>query len=333
VNSTPPLPSSRLRPFSGWWPFAAGALIGIGLRLVFWGSPGEPYAVITAAFIFLAPLAVGAVTVYFAERRKRRTWWYYAWASMWATALAVLGTLLIMVEGLICAIIILPLFALIGALGGLIMGLVCRFTDWPKPTVSCIVLLPLMLGGADLGIGLPQTVAAVERTTIVSASPAVVWQQVLNAPAIRPSEINGAGLFRIGVPLPLEGELQTDDTETLRRVRMAKDVYFDEVIQERREQEFLRWTYRFYADSFPPYALDEHVVIGGHYFDVIDTSYSLTPSSEETRLTVRLTYRISTNFNWYARPVMQLLLGNLIAGNLGYYRARSEAAAAGIMAE
>lgn len=318
------LPPDDRWPFSGWWPFAAGALVGISLRLVFWGSPGQPYAAMTAAFIFLAPLAVGAVTVYVAERQKRRTWGYYAWASMWSTMLAVLGTLVIMIEGLLCAAIIVPLFAAIGAIGGLIMGIVCRLTSWPKPTVTGVVLLPLLLGGVDFGVGLPQTIAVVERTTIVAASPATVWQHILDAPTIRPSEIDSAWLFRMGVPVPLEGRLRTDAGATMRRVRMAKDVYFDEVIEEQREHELVRWTYRFYDDSFPSYALDEHVVVGGHYFDIRDTSYTLRPRGDKTEVTVRLSYRLSTSFNWYARPVMQFLLGDLAERNLGYYKQRSE---------
>ena len=72
--------------------------------------------------------------------------------------------------------------------------------------------------------------------------------------------------------------------------------------------------------------LDEHVVIGGHYFDVVDTSYTLRARGDATELTVRMSYRISTNFNWYARPVMQLLLGDLAQRNVEYYRQRSEAA-------
>lgn len=324
MSARPPRGPDEPKPFSGWWPFAAGVLVGLGLRLFFWGSPGEPNAVMTVSFIFLAPFAVGAVTVYCAERQRRRTWWFYVAASMWATMLAVIGTLVIMIEGIICAIIILPLFSLLGAVGGLIMGLVCRFTNWPKPTVSCILLLPLIGGTFDFDARLPQTVDTVERTTIVDAGSATVWKQILDAPAIEPAEIDRAWLFRIGVPLPLEGRLRTDAGETLRRVRMSKDVYFDEVIEELREPELVRWTYRFYDDSFPPYALDEHVVIGGHYFDVLDTSYTLRPRGGATELTVRMSYRISTNFNWYARPVMRFLLGDLAERNVEYYRQRSE---------
>jgi hypothetical protein len=67
------------------------------------------------------------------------------------------------------------------------------------------------------------------------------------------------------------------------------------------------------------------VVIGGHYFDVVDTSYALQPSGDGTAVTVRVSYRVSTRFNWYAEPVAQFLLGNMAETNLVFYRQRSEA--------
>ena len=63
----------------------------------------------------------------------------------------------------------------------------------------------------------------------------------------------------------------------------------------------MRWTYHFAPDSFPPHALDDHVQIGGHYFDIIDTTYTLRPlDSTSTRLDIQMHYRVSTDFNWYA---------------------------------
>ena len=237
--------------------------------------------------------------------------------------LFVIGTLLILIEGFICAIVIAPLFALLGSVGGLLMGVVCRATNWPTPTVSCIVLLPLLLGGIDTDVSLSSGTTTVERTVLVAASQQVVWQELLNTENIHAEEIEHAWLFRIGVPLPLEGRMRNSG-EALRRVRMGKNVYFDEAIEELRPNEYIRWTYRFYADSFPPYALDEHVVIGGHYFDVEDTSYTLAVRGALTEVTTRVSYRVSTRFNWYAIPVARLLLGNLAETNLNYYRNRSE---------
>jgi hypothetical protein len=103
-------------------------------------------------------------------------------------------------------------------------------------------------------------------------------------------------------------------------------VYFEEVVQEWQPHRHLRWSYRFHADSFPRHALDDHVVIGGHYFDLIDTSYTLSEEGDSTRLHTATRYRISTHFNFYAEWVAQLLLGNLSQTGLQLYRRRSEAA-------
>ena len=72
----------------------------------------------------------------------------------------------------------------------------------------------------------------------------------------------------------------------------------------------MRWTYRFAEDSFPAGALDDHVKVGGAYFDLRDTSYTLTPEEGGTRLHIRVSYRISTDFDAYANWVAQRLLGN-----------------------
>ena len=145
----------------------------------------------------------------------------------------------------------------------------------------------------------------------------------MDARDIRPEEIDDAWLFRIGVPLPLEGTMLDAEPAT-RRVRMGKSVYFDEVITDSRPNEYIAWNYRYYADSFPRYALDEHVVIGGRYFDVRDTSYTLTRRGDATEVRMQIGFRVSTRFNWYANPVSRLLIGNLIETNLSYYRQRSQ---------
>jgi hypothetical protein len=320
-------PKKRALPFSGLWPIAAGALLGVALRLVYSGGPDGPYAAMSSGFIYFAPIVVGAVTAFVAEHQTRRSVSYHIAASILANILFVVGTMAILIEGLICAVVILPLFIVLGLVGAGLMVLVCRLTNWPKPTISCVALLPLLLGGADLRFALPDSLGAVERGIVVGAPPSVVWQELMNTSGIRPEEIEHAWVFRIGVPLPLDGQIVPDAAQPIRRVHMAKDVYFDEIIEEQRSNEWIRWTYRFHPDSFPPHAFDEHVVIGGRYFDVRDTSYELTPVAGGTLVHMTLRYRVSTRFNWYSAPIARWLLGNLAESNLAYYRQRSEIAA------
>jgi drug/metabolite transporter (DMT)-like permease len=81
------------------WPLLAGVLVGIGLRMIFSGgvelqdsntfidkvSNGVASAM-SGFFIYFTPIAVSAVTVYLAERVRRRTWSYYFWMGALANA-------------------------------------------------------------------------------------------------------------------------------------------------------------------------------------------------------------------------------------------------------
>lgn len=312
-------------PYSKWAPLWAGTAAGVALRLVFSGRPGHSYAAMMATFIYLSPMLVGAITVYVAESSRRRSWAYYIWAPFVANVLYVVGTLIINLEGVICAILIIPMFAFLGSIGGFIMGAVCRATNWPRPIAYSLAVLPLVLGFVETGMPLPERVSVVERKVIIEAAPETVWKQISNVRDIRPDEVGNAWIYRIGVPLPEAGVTQSTPSGLVRRITMGKNIHFDQVVTGWDENRYVHWTYRFEEDSFPPYALDDHVVLGGHYFDVQDTSYTLTPKGSATELTIRMKYRVSTQFNWYAAPIAAFLFGNFEEVILDFYRRRSEA--------
>jgi uncharacterized protein YndB with AHSA1/START domain len=305
-------------------------LAGLVLRFLFFGEPGSSWSAMAGAFIYTAPILVGAVTVYVAERQQRRSWGYYIWAPFLANCLFVLGTLLIMIEGLICAIIIIPFFAAVGALGGLAMGTVCRITNWPKQTLSALAILPLALGFSGDLLPTPQEFSRIERSIVIAAPPDLVWQQLAQADHIASSDFKGTWAARIGVPMPMAGviEMRPGESPTgyVRRSEWQKSVHFEGLITDWQPSKLMRWTYRFSPDSFPPQALDDHVMIGGHYFDLIDTSFRLAPTRDGTRLTISANYRVSTQFNFYAEPVAEFLLGNMLDTATHFYQTRSERA-------
>src|SRR5688572_11711263 len=97
-------------PFSSWWAVLAGAVAGICLRAgIFDGEPGDVFHAMQGSFIYLAPLLAGAVAAFVAELTERRSWGYYASVGTLTSLAFVAGTLLIMIEGLICAVAIVPL--------------------------------------------------------------------------------------------------------------------------------------------------------------------------------------------------------------------------------
>lgn len=309
----------------GWAvPLACGALVGIAMRLLYSGKPDYPYHAMMKSFFLLVPLVVGAVAVYVAERARRRGWWNYFWIGASANALFVLGCLLITIEGLICAVLAVPLFFLLGGLAGLAMGAVCRWTRWPRPTMYGFAALPLLLGGVEQYLPVPRAVDSVERSCVVPATREAIWQYLTIAEKIRPSEIGGAWMYRIGVPLPLSAVTETAAGTEIRHITMGKGIHFDQVAAEWEPNQRVRWLYRFSDDSFPAGAFDDHVKIGGAYFDVLDTEYSLRDVKGGTELRVRMSYRVSTAINWYARPIAAFLVGNFEEAALSFYAHRAE---------
>ena len=309
----------------GWAvPLACGALVGIALRLFFSGSPGKPYAAMESSFTLLVPLLVGAVTIYAAERAGRRSWAYYYFAAAAANALFVIGTMVIRVEGLICAVLAVPLFAFVGGFGGLLMGALCRWTKSARPAIYGFTVLPLMLGGFEQNLHLPRDVRTVERACVVAATPEKVWAQLIVARSIRPEEIGTAWMYRIGVPVPSSAVTELADGTEVRHITMGKGIHFDQIAADWQPNHRVRWLYRFASNSFPAGALDDHVRIGGAYFDVIDTEYELLNVGSGTELRVRMKYRVSTAFNWYTRPIAEFLVGDFEEAALRFYARRAE---------
>jgi hypothetical protein len=308
------------------YPVIAGALAGVALRVVFSGRGGSSWSAMAGGFIYIAPIVVGMLTVYLAERQCRRNWAYYFVAPMFASALFVAGTLALFIEGWICAIVIIPMFAVIGGLSGLVMGMLCRLTNWPRPPLYCAAVLPIVLACLGPLIPTPAAIGVIERSIVVDAPAAIVWRNVNSVEKIQPEEMASAFALRIGVPTPMSGITRDSREGRVRESRWGKHVHFDEIIQDWQPERYLRWTYRFSPDSFPREALDDHVVIGGHYFDVLDTSFSFEPQGGgvSTRVTTQVHYRISTQFNFYANWVAQFLLGNLSDVGLRLYKSRSE---------
>lgn len=179
-------------PFGWFWPMGIGAAMALVLRLIFSGGPGQLYSAMLGSFVYLTPALCGAVTVYMAERIERRSWGYYLWAPWVATALFVGGTLAVFIEGLICAAFIVPLFAVMGSIGGLAMGIVCRITHWPKQTLYGFALLPLVLGAIEPNLPNPDRFSNTSRTLFIAAPAERVWHELNAARDIRPAEVDGA---------------------------------------------------------------------------------------------------------------------------------------------
>ncbi|MES2819471.1 MAG: SRPBCC family protein, partial [Pseudomonadota bacterium] len=262
-----------------------------------------------------------------------RGWLFSGFAPWLSVGLFVGGSGLALIEGLICIAMALPLFLVIGSAGGLVMGLICRLRNRRLRTVQSISLLPLLMVLGEGLIPAGNGITRLERSLYIAAPPAEVWQLILNPSDIRPEELDGGLAYRIGVPYPIQARTLEEKVGGIRRSTWARGVSFDERITDWQPDQHLAWTYEFGANSFPPGTMDEHVVIGGEYFDLLDTAYRLTPEPGGTRLQMSISFRTSTKFNWYAVPLAKLMIGDTAQVLLGFYKQRAEAKSKPLLAE
>ena len=267
---------------------------------------------------------VGAITVYLAERQSRRSIVFYIFAPMLSVTLFVLGTAVLLIEGAICIAMAMPLFLLLSSLGGFVMGIVCRHFKIPAGTVQSIAVLPLVLTLAAGQSPLPNHTQTIGQSIQITASPETVWRNILSPTNILPEEFDRGLVYHIGVPYPVEAKLLEEGVGGVRHSVWQRGVSFNEVVTSWKQYQYIAWKYQFDARSFPPGSMDDHVKIGGEYFDLIDTSYTLTPVQSGTRLNIEIHYRVSTGFNWYSVPVAKFLLKDTAKTLLDFYKHRSE---------
>lgn len=294
-----------------------------GLGIFTFAGKGTANGVMLAAFVILVPIVVGVLTIYNLDHAELSL--ASAIYKPWIPTLAfVAGTALLMLEGSICIAMALPIFLFAASVGGLLAYIAARSFRLTPGAMSAIMALPLVLGYFETMVPLPQNTFVAKDSVFIATKPDEVWNLINYAVQIQPEEMRGGLAYKIGVPYPMEAITQTADGRRIRRLKWQKDVSFDEPITAWEENRFIKWSYAFKPESFPPGSLDEHILIGGKYFDLIDTSYRLTPEGAGTRLEIVVNYRVSTNFNFYATSWAQILVDDAAATILGFYKHRSE---------
>ncbi len=269
---------------------------------------------------------VGALTIYGARHKSQTVllWLFAPWGTI---ALMLVGCAVTLLEGSICIALMSPLFLVCGSIGGLVMGLALKIAALKHSHLSAVAALPLLVLIGEQHIPLPSTESEIRQSVYVNAPPRAVWEQILTARSIRADELPLSLTHFIGVPRPMEGiNVVTQDGE-IRYSKWERGVNFRAVVTERKEYESISWRYVFDMHSFPRGSMDDHVAIGGRYFDLRDTTFNLYAlPNGGTQLEIVAHYRVTSSINLYAVPTAKLLGRDFVATILHLYKIRSERA-------
>lgn len=302
-----------------------GAAYGLAARLMVPLAPvGWNLEILSFAFLCATPVTIGAIVVY-GLRDSRPSIWKMIWAPWLAIILALLGSIIALLEGSICVILVSPLFLAASSLGGLAMGLLLRWLGHGKTTLNGFLILPLALLLVEPPVNKQPMVLEDRVAVVVNASPQRIWAEIKNARGIQRDELAFSFAHLIGVPRPLEGYNTPTANGEFRFSTWERGVNFSAEVTEQVEHRSITWRYRFSPASFPSGSLDDHVMIGGKYFDLYDTTFNLVPvSPTSTRLEIISHYSVTTGVNFYGIPVARFIAQDFMGTIVQLYKTRSE---------
>jgi hypothetical protein len=288
----------------------------------------QSFVVMSLSFLFAVPLVVGFLDQVAPEPAGRRSsfpWLRAFFAPMVPVAMMVGIMALLAIEGSICIAMALPIFLVLGGIGGCVGLAVRKYTEGKTraSVISTMILLPYLTAPVEEHFHAPVEVREVDNVVRIRAPANVVWNEIKSVRAISPAELSFRFSHFIGLPRPIAATLSDDRVGGVRVATFERGLEFRETVTHWEPNRRLSFAIR--AEPSPAAALDEHVAVGGPYFDVLDGTYELEAAPDGTTvLELRSRHRLSTRFNFYARWWTDFIMSDLQAAIMDVIRKRSE---------
>jgi hypothetical protein len=304
---------------------AYGLAIRIASRFHWWVAG---VGIMAVAFLFATPFVMGFITVFISERQRRlRVWMWFVlpWLSVVG---GTIGTLITHLEGYICIAMFLPIGMVCATIGGVIAGLLVRFSRHKRSNeviAGCVLFLPLLITPWEQGVFYAKEIRNANTFIDIEAPSSVIWRNIERVPAIQARELPASWSHRIGFPNPVEATLSREGIGGVRHAIFSGGVVFVETIDVWQPLQRLGFNIRAQTDQIPRTTLDDHVRIGGPFFDVLHGEYHLERISDKVvRLHLSSQHRVSTDFNWYAEIWTDAIMADLQNRILRVIKARCE---------
>jgi len=293
-----------------------GAAYGVFARFVFGlGVLEKFFEVMSEAFIIGVPLALGFITVWFGEDQNKGNWGLWIIMPWVATTACLVCALALAWEGLICIILLLPIALFLSSIGGLLAGICLKIVKSRRDRNYCVAivaLLPFAVAPIEQLKSAGSEIRTAPTQIKIHASTRTVWNQIRSVPMITEKEQSFSFSHMIGFPRPLEAKLEGEGVGAVRYATFEKGVLFVETINEWDEPRRLSFSIRADTKSIPPKTFDEHVIIGGRYFDVLTGTYWIDDiGNGDVILHLNSSQRLSTRFNFYSHFWTEYLMADL----------------------
>jgi hypothetical protein len=295
---------------------------GLMIRLLFGLSSGV-MSIMSISFLCIVPIFIGFMTVKLMGLSKISSSALAFWFP-WLTCLALLIiTIILNIEGLICWIMIYPLFSIAAGIGGIIAYNRLQKSANRKLDItdhlnaSLVYILPFLFAYIEGEKTLIKKDIVITQEVIIDASTSTVWHQLTNVNTIDYNDITPSFSTLMGFPAHKETKIKSLEIGGKRMAIYEKGLYFDETIIELIPERLLKLRIKTDPKNIPPKVMDEHIVIGGKHVDILEDIYTLLPlENGKCKLKLSSHFWIRTPFNWYSEIWAKYLMASLLKGEL-----------------
>jgi hypothetical protein len=257
---------------------------------------------VSVSYIFILPIILGAIPVLLSTKEQLQSYKSYLLLPWGIVMTFFVLSYVSGFEGMICLVIIIGPFLLLGTLGAFIFRMIKLKQEGNGTKLYASLLLPFVMLFAETNFDAKDQLHTVKTTIEVNANKSTVWENIKNVKTIVPTEIKNHFVHLIGIPKPLNGELDIERIGGIRKITWEKGIKFEEKIKTWDEENGFTYDINVAPNSIPATTLDEHVMIGGKYFDVVEGSYKIDNINKTTNMiTLTCTYRVTTNLNFYSK--------------------------------
>jgi hypothetical protein len=307
------------------WGFTFACAIALSAFLVINATKANSVAFGSVWFLAILPAYLCAFICHVGDPERSRPKSFYWTVPLVFGLIVVTGSALILREGVICLIMLAPVWLGSGWLGAFLMrGRQKKPVD-PAIFNSSLLLLPLLAGALESQIPITPDAVTVTRQINIRATPAEIWPFAVSNAHIPENE--GIWTFSqniAGLPRPRATKLTHPGTGGVRTAYWGPHINFDEIITQWQPGRQISWAFSFTNSSVQDFT-DRHIAPDGQFLKIDTGGYTLTPlSADTTLLTLHTRYFAKTHVNAYAQLWGEVFLGDTQNNILAIIKQRAE---------
>jgi len=280
----------------------------------------------SCGFLFLVPLAIGALTIRLAPNEYRKSATYAIFMPWVSIIIVAIGSIALDLEATICILMALPIFFFLSSLGGFLFRE--KQPNSSKPSIpqntmlGIILLAPYLVTPFEMQLPTTESHRVVENEIRINAPANLVWENLVNIPSISSNEQQYSIFHTFGVPKLKEATLTHEGVGGTRNAIFENGLIFTETVKYWDENRRIQFSISPSSQSAapPPYK-----IIGSKYLAVTEMDYWIEQIDENNViLHLRSEHILTTHLNSYAGFWTELIMKSVQAYALQIIKNRSE---------